>query len=63
MHNNGNSEKLLDDIKTEDPDSGILDEFEDNDMVSITFLVESLVHAICSVIRFWFERWVESRHA
>lgn len=39
MHNNSNSEKLLDDIKTEDPDSGILDEFEDSNMVSITFVI------------------------
>ena len=39
MHNNSISEKLLDDIKTEDPDSGILDEFEDSNMVSITFVI------------------------
>ena len=39
MHNNSNSEKLLDDIKTEDPDSGILDEFEDSNMVSIIFVI------------------------
>ena len=39
IHKNGNSEELLADIKTEDPDSGILDEFEDNDMVGITFVI------------------------
>ena len=39
MHKNGNSEELLVDIKAEDPDSGILDEFEDSNMVGITFVI------------------------
>ena len=44
MHNNSISEKLLDDIKTEDPDSGILDEFEDSNMVSITFVIITIIN-------------------